>query len=242
MKTLKYLVGAAAALAMLGTADSALAAADNVTDSLHNLSTTTATGVTRTNFLTAGEDEVCVFCHTPHAEAGSVTPLWNRTLPAGSAFTMYDVDISSTMDMTVNADPRGVSLACLSCHDGVQALDALLNQPGSGSTPDGANAWNTTNKIAAGVTNLGVNLSNDHPISLTYDNTADGDGTNFKTVSAITSTTVSPEEGGITLYTVSGDADQMECGSCHNPHNTSNPTFLRKSNAASALCLTCHVK
>ena len=36
----------------------------------------------------------------------------------------------------------------------------------------------------------------------------------------------------------------VECASCHDPHSTENPTFLRISNTKtpSGLCLTCHVK
>jgi len=36
----------------------------------------------------------------------------------------------------------------------------------------------------------------------------------------------------------------VECASCHDPHSTENPTFLRISNTdtPSGLCLTCHVK
>jgi len=36
----------------------------------------------------------------------------------------------------------------------------------------------------------------------------------------------------------------VECASCHDPHTTENPTFLRVSNTEtpSGLCLTCHVK
>ncbi len=36
----------------------------------------------------------------------------------------------------------------------------------------------------------------------------------------------------------------VECASCHDPHTTENPTFLRISNTEtpSGLCLTCHVK
>jgi len=36
----------------------------------------------------------------------------------------------------------------------------------------------------------------------------------------------------------------VECASCHDPHTTENPTFLRISNTdtPSGLCLTCHVK
>ena len=44
----------------------------SVLDSLHNLSTT-GPGEIRA----AAEQEVCVFCHTPHRSA-AVQPLWNR--------------------------------------------------------------------------------------------------------------------------------------------------------------------
>ncbi|MBI5196127.1 MAG: cytochrome C, partial [Nitrospirae bacterium] len=32
------------------------------------------------------------------------------------------------------------------------------------------------------------------------------------------------------------------CGSCHNPHDNSNGTFLRVTNSGSGLCLKCHIK
>ncbi|MBN4058944.1 cytochrome c3 family protein [bacterium AH-315-J04] len=36
---------------------------------------------------------------------------------------------------------------------------------------------------------------------------------------------------------------RVECTSCHDPHNQSGaPYMLVKSNARSALCLTCHKK
>jgi predicted CXXCH cytochrome family protein len=34
----------------------------------------------------------------------------------------------------------------------------------------------------------------------------------------------------------------VECGSCHDPHNYTNPTFLRVANNTSNLCLSCHTK
>ena len=50
------------------------------------------------------------------------------------------------------------------------------------------------------------------------------------------------------LYTrsvaaIDGGASQpfVECASCHDPHTT-NSTFLRVSNAGSAVCLACHTK
>jgi len=34
----------------------------------------------------------------------------------------------------------------------------------------------------------------------------------------------------------------VECASCHDPHSSAQPTFLRMSNAGSGLCLACHNK
>jgi predicted CXXCH cytochrome family protein len=43
--------------------------------------------------------------------------------------------------------------------------------------------------------------------------------------------------------TITGGAQPfVECASCHDPHVTENLTFLRMSNAGSALCLACHEK
>ncbi len=87
--------------------------------------------------------EVCVFCHTPHgankdatAEAKGQPPLWNRALPPSDGFIPYN---SPNFDAkgTTPGKPKGVSLACLSCHDGTVAFDALINAPGSGGFTPG---------------------------------------------------------------------------------------------------------
>ena len=109
-------------------------AAAQITSTPHNLSTggTGANHVTGTT-ETTGTNQICVFCHTPHgADTAAPAPLWNKTLPTGSAFTTYADLKSSTIDgkiLTVGS----VSLACLSCHDGTQAMDNIINSPGSGS-------------------------------------------------------------------------------------------------------------
>lgn len=41
---------------------------------------------------------------------------------------------------------------------------------------------------------------------------------------------------------LTGDQAFVECASCHDPHTSAQPTFLRMSNAGSALCLACHTK
>jgi cytochrome c553 len=87
--------------------------------------------------------EVCVFCHTPHgankdqtAQLAGQPPLWNRALPDTDQFIAYTSPNFDGAGSTPGK-PKGVSLACLSCHDGVVAFDALINAPGSGGFTPG---------------------------------------------------------------------------------------------------------
>lgn len=72
--------------------------------------------------------EVCVYCHTPHA--GNTTtpaPLWNRTMKTPFYSNYNSISLDGTIHM-----PGVNSLTCLSCHDGVTAIDSIINMPGSG--------------------------------------------------------------------------------------------------------------
>ena len=110
------------------------------------------------------ESEICVFCHTPHGAYQS-KPIWNRNLDyqASALYTLYG---SSTLD-AIPSRPNGATRLCLSCHDGVLALGAVMNQ----------NAQHNTNiPMANGVTTmpqgntlLGLDLHNDHPVSIVPD-------------------------------------------------------------------------
>ncbi len=117
-----------------------------------------------------------MFCHTPHgADTSAAVPLWNRTLPAPASFTTYDSLGTSTLDGKI-APVGSVSIACLSCHDGVTSMSAVINAPGSGTAGDAAwqaGTWTGANqtggKISAGlITNIGTDLKNDHPIGIQY--------------------------------------------------------------------------
>ncbi|NOX97083.1 MAG: cytochrome c3 family protein [Nitrospirae bacterium] len=165
--------------------------------------------------------EICRVCHTPHDANTSVTgaPLWNHAVTTAN-FTLYS---SSTLNATM-AQPGGPSKLCLSCHDGTVAIDNF-----GGRT--------TGTKFIWGNYLIGTDLSNDHPISFTYDAalaTAD-DG-------LYNPTTQTSGLGG----TINSDMlidDKVECSSCHDVHNGSGVAdLLVKSNGASALCLTCHNK
>ena len=169
-----------------------------------------------------GTTEICQPCHTPHnASIELPVVLWNHAVTSAN-YTLYS---SPTMNATTG-QPAGVSRACLSCHDGTVALDSF-----GGSTGQ---------TIIGGGANFGTDLTNDHPVSFTYNNalaTADG--------GLHPPTTQSSGLGG----TIAADMlfgagnDQVECASCHDVHNAANlQSLLLKSNAGSALCLTCHAK
>ncbi|MEO8342573.1 MAG: cytochrome c3 family protein [Gallionella sp.] len=157
-------------------------ASASVVDTAHNLGSTNTSG----GMTFSGTTEICIFCHTPHGGDQSVAaPIWNRTQSSTSVYTRF----SAMNRITFDADeaPIGsVSIACLSCHDGTQARDAVINSPGSNSTGfvgDGAGTWmdGTTpatsylsdltasdNGTMGDMIYLGTDLRNDHPISMQY--------------------------------------------------------------------------
>ncbi|MEW8323331.1 MAG: cytochrome c3 family protein [Candidatus Thiodiazotropha taylori] len=175
----------------------------------------------QTTLLTqAGNTQICAYCHTPHnaSTTNSTTPLWNHQ-DTVATYTMY---VSPTMANLPATAPAGVSLACLSCHDGSVAADSLINYPTGVTGPDGIFFLGDS---------LGTDLSNDHPISMSYPTTAqDPDFV----------TPVDSQVNGLQLF--GGNGDQVECGTCHSVHDNTNEPFLRMSNAGSALCLACHTK
>lgn len=279
-RTARWLVAAVMAFGMS-------VAMAQITNTRHNLGTTA--GNPGANKVTAGTAEICVFCHTPHAADVSTAgvPLWNKRLnTGGAAFTTYS---SSTMNaigandgLVGSASIGSVSLACLSCHDGTQAMDNILNAPGSGgysSTGGGTVGLGYTwagNVDADGIMQngattlamLGRDLSNDHPIGIQYcgggpkvGGTADAcqdadfNAPTSGTIGGATAFWVDTGGAGrqktdMILYNRAFDANgsltagtypSVECASCHDPH-TSNTTFLRISNAGSAVCLACHNK
>ncbi len=224
-------------------------AAEDVRNSKHNLST-------NPDILATGTTEVCVFCHTPHGGdttvAGGAAPLWNRNLSTAT----YTVYTSPNFDAagTTPGTPKGVSVACLSCHDGTVAFDSLFNFGGSGSTDtinftgpyvDTDNTFKETDRSAGGPSpypNLGTNLSNDHPISMEIPCTTDPQFSEICghiDTALLTANKVSPIYRGAVSTLPTDKRDQLraypsvagkayiECASCHNPHENTSTRFLR---------------
>jgi predicted CXXCH cytochrome family protein len=167
---MKPIVSSAIVVATALASGSAFAQLAGITGSPHDLSSTT----TATN-------EICVFCHTPHGAdlalgPGGVSeapPLWNRSLqiPTGG-YQRYSSLGTATLDGAETA-VGSVSLACLSCHDGTQAMDSVINAPGSGGyNPTGGiiGGGPTQSGSVSGIPfpQLGQDLRDDHPISIEY--------------------------------------------------------------------------
>jgi len=192
------------AIAMIGAS---AAMASNISATKHNLSSASAFTASRGTLA-----EICIYCHTPHGGNQTTAPLWNRTNPVTTSFTVY---ASGTMTQ-VMGQPAGISKACLSCHDGASSINVLLNV---NSAP-----YTGTSKLLTGIANLGTSLVNDHPIGVSV--TASGD----------------PDIKAPTLTGIRVFSNLVECASCHDVHDNANGMFLAASNSGSAICLACHIK
>lgn len=262
---MKYFTWVAVTILLLTLTLSAQNATSNVTGGKHDLSL-----FGNSNFQ-YNSQQPCIFCHTPHTSnvnkiyttnpittlsdtgAGKTAPggqfLWNRALPS-RAWTVYS---STTMNHTVEAVPGMLSLMCLSCHDGVGAMNVLINNAGSGfgtnptSTGVVQNQFgdfaladpnmgplNVGGAVVAGdtATSGGGDLQNDHPIGFVYNDTLD---TGLKPIAGM----------DVRLRARFGvTSNRLECSTCHDPHitNVGGNMFLVMPNSGSALCLECHNK
>ncbi len=173
--------------------------------------------------------EICKPCHTPHFADTDIGFLWAHDM-SQQVYTLFDGTSSS---------PGGVdeldqfSRMCLSCHDGTIALNAFHNGGGPPIFIDeGA-------RIGAG-----GDLSDDHPIGITAEYPIGGNG-------GFNAATLSPAGfwgfgpgffPEVPLFPFNGE-EVVSCSTCHDPHaNAGIDHLLRKSNADSDLCLTCHIK
>ncbi len=204
-KLLAVLVVVALAIVAVSAADAAYIATTR-----HNL----ASGGSNT---TKGNiNEICVYCHTPHAGTQAAgQPLWNRFAGSTAGFTAYS---SGTMSGTANAATNAASALCFSCHDGVTSINSLRNYNGA--------AYTGTNTVVSGAYNVGgdaASLTNDHPIGMPVPATKAG----YKAPTALAGFLVS---------------SNVECSTCHAVHGAGISNLLRISNTGSALCLDCHDK
>jgi len=182
--------------------------------------------------------QVCVYCHTPHMPAGRTQdPLWNHTLSTQGSYGIYGSSTMNAAPTSMVGTDGSVGSLCMSCHDGTVAVNTLWKAPVDGAVGSTRNAFgtavlNASNQIATTSGGyVGTDLSNDHPVNFTYDAALIGQDKGLNPVAGVVA-------AGMPLFS----ASSVQCATCHNVHDNTNIPFLRVNNAASALCLVCHVK
>jgi len=189
----------------------ALAQRMSVVNSPHNLSATGPGKVRATS-----EEQVCIFCHTPH-HASAVQPLWNRNTPP----TAYRPYSSNSLDAKPG-QPTGTSKLCLSCHDGTIAVGPVVSR----NQPIPMAGGITT--LPPGRSNLGTDLSDDHPISFPYD------------INLVAKDPKLKDPRGLPEAVKLDHNGELQCSSCHDAHDNSKGNFLVMDNVNSQLCNSCH--
>ncbi len=202
----------------------------------------------------AARMSACQYCHTPHhantttSGDGSAAPLWNRTLPAGSSYTVYGGGV--TLSQTTVSAPGTHSLTCLSCHDGTIGLgdvytgtDETLS--GSISTQNGGQALTGIGALAAASTNInfGNNLTREHPVGVAY-RSASFDSNSLAGLRTPDSGMIIKTGKKWKIYGGNDGTGRVECGSCHDPHGSdrvaggATAPFLKDTK--STMCTDCH--
>jgi predicted CXXCH cytochrome family protein len=176
-----------------------------IAGSAHDLSVLAA-GTTES----AGATGLCSFCHAPHDKK----PQKARWGPESSGVT-YMLYSSSTLQ-SKPGQPTGASRLCLACHDGTLApAHTRSTKPGPARSVSGDSV-------------LGTDLSDDHPISFTYDSS----------LATIQGELANPAT--LPRALVLDREQQMQCTTCHDPHQGETRKFLRIEDRGGALCVSCH--
>jgi hypothetical protein len=236
----------------------------DVRNTKHNLGILSSTA-SRT-VIADTEDEICVFCHTPHGAEMTQGPLWNRNLSTATYDTYNSGSLDATLEGVALDQPNGISKLCLSCHDGTIAVGSVRVLNGAVATGLISMAGVETDgtmPVGLGVTTgftrrIGTDLTNDHPISFTYDSalaTKDGELRD-----PANEANIGNRSPGVTPH-VPLENDQLQCNSCHDPHirdavdasksikflrlnrfQKVSPTATTFDETNDIICLACHDK
>ena len=201
-----------------------LRAQTGVINSKHDLSVS-STGAT---IKAQAEDEVCVFCHTPHS-AAVYNQLWNREPAGAPSYSLYTSSRLTAAGYPTPSQPGEKSKLCMSCHDGTIALGSVYNIPGSGLAGTITMASGVTTMPTDAPGYIGTDLTDDHPVGYEYDPASDPELV----------TRVWPWPGPV-LLDPNDATGTVECYTCHEVHDNTNPPFLHLSKTD--LCNECHSK
>lgn len=233
-------------------------------------------GTTYGNYARDDFQRTCIYCHTPHNaqpvgdQTGVPVPLWNR-LDSTVNLTPYTWAAPANLSIDFDEDPLvGPSRMCMSCHDGVTAVDSHGPIAGTGTAQGNNNGTAVMSSPGRYIDNLSVT----HPIGFQYDAALAARGTgeliDLNTGATfidrvpntgLADTTPAKRLASGFTYTSKRISDTLysgyvTCASCHDAHNTNNSLndpsisrpdytpnyFVWAREQGSALCLSCHVK
>ncbi len=227
------------------------------------------------------ETRICAGCHTPHhsltpdlltgiSNTPEYTPLWAHAVDL-NYYDAYANPVYNARTDTLRADDTliGPSRLCMSCHDGVIAVDSYY-QPATGVSAFTDNQGSVKmgggndfggNNIGIGAGGVGTfSMARNHPIGFDFkafaaDNLRTLGG--FQSNVATTKTYVNNAQNitvASRLYDDGTGAGYMTCATCHDVHNKKTPDnegpgtgtaqfyFTLAPQAGSALCITCHTQ
>jgi predicted CXXCH cytochrome family protein len=187
--------------------------------------------------LTRTTPYLCEVCHVPQLSGQDAAwlPSWSRDR-AGLGFAVYGVQPASpgaSESPHENQWPGASTRLCLSCHDGLTASPVLY-----GGASQSRALHHAVNRSGIAPDDLvrppvrGTDLINGHPVFVPYPGQPVAVGFHAPPSSS--------GWGGASPRAIKLVAGWIECVSCHNVHDPAFKPFLRKSNAGSAMCLTCH--
>ena len=193
-----------------------------------------------------GRNEICRVCHVPHDHHRASQRylnglLWNHGL-SSATYTMYNSAWSSTIDGSQSAQPDGIAKLCLGCHDGTVAIDTFDKYAGTAGNEIGAiyGGGISLFEVPSFLDGANEDLRGTHPLSITFDPTADPN---------LNPTSTTMGSSGTIADVL--DFGKVQCSSCHDVHNQESvpATHLLRvaqtaaqGGTASGLCLTCHIK
>lgn len=177
----------------------------------------------------------CVFCHLPRTEPGAAkSPKWSRKPRQTQAFApdwLGDFSLRSPRVQFDSVQAAGESVLCATCHDDVQA-PSVAYRSDRGGHPIGVTYGGAMSPLSSVIPRtweeVGFRAPDHGFINGRQRFWVEGNGISGRQKSD--------------LFIVPDDQNHpsVECISCHDPHGTSQRSFLRLSSDNSLLCRTCH--
>ena len=183
----------------------------------------------------------CLSCHDGQTAVDSII-----NMPGSGRYSQAQETTENTAFLNSWNNSRGPDATVHLRMSGSECL--VCHSSGAGFVGAGASDFTASA--------LGTDLRNDHPVGIRFPTSA-GPGTDFKDPPRKEVRLAYFDSNGnsradtneIRMYNT-GDGYEVECASCHDPHGVPsagpgspfNATFLRITNAGSAVCITCHAK